>query len=90
MVEAKHTPGPWTRVRLSGVCGPNAIRMAYNDVQTFYGVREIAREEDAALIGAAPDMFEALVELRDWYAEHVGLPAVKANAAIAKATGGAA
>ena len=27
----------------------------------------------------------ALVELRDWYTEHTGLPAVAANAAIAKA-----
>ncbi len=81
------TPGPWEHVRLSGVCGPNAIRMPYNNTQTFYGVREIARTEDARLISAAPDLLNALVELRDWYVAHTGMPACNANAAIAKALG---
>ena len=82
-----HTPGPWEHVRLSGLCGPHAIRMPYAEGKTFYGVREIAREEDAVLIAALPKILEALVELRDWYAEYTGLPAVKANAALSAATG---
>ena len=40
---------------------------------------------NARLIAAAPELLAALVELRDWYTEHTGLPAVAANAAIAKA-----
>ncbi|MCG6540211.1 hypothetical protein MCB86_09000 [Pseudomonas sp. KSR10] len=42
---------------------------------------------NAQLIAAAPDLLEALIELRDWYAEHTGMPAARANAAIAKARG---
>ena len=80
-----HTPGQWEHVRLSGVCGPHAIRMKYNDDKTFYGVREIAREEDARAIAALPDVIAALIELRDWYVDFTGLPAVNANAALAKA-----
>jgi hypothetical protein len=41
------------------------------------------------LIAAAPDLLLALIELRDWYSDNTGLPAVSANAAIAQATGGA-
>ena len=85
----QHTPGPWEVVQLNRF-GPFAIRMNYSGAQTFYGVREIHRGEDAHLISAGPEMLEALKELRDWYLEHTGLPACNANAAIAKATGGAA
>lgn len=42
---------------------------------------------NAKMMAAAPDMLAALVELRDWYTEFTGLPAVAANAAIAKAEG---
>ena len=34
------------------------------------------------------ELLEALVELRDWYLENTGLPAAKANAAIAAVKGG--
>ena len=88
VVNGEHTPGPWDLVSLSGVCGPYAIRMFYSEGKTFYGVRGIAREEDARAIAALPDVIDALIELRDWYVDHTGLPACNANAAIAKATGG--
>lgn len=83
---AAHTPGPWELVQLNRF-GPFAIRMQYSGEKTFYGVREIHREQDARVIAAAPEILAALVELRDWYVEYVGLPAARANAAIAKATG---
>jgi hypothetical protein len=34
------------------------------------------------------ELLEALVELRDWYLENTGLPAAKANGAIAAVKGG--
>jgi hypothetical protein len=40
---------------------------------------------DAYLIQAAPELLTALIELRDWYEDHTGLPACAANAAISKA-----
>jgi hypothetical protein len=43
---------------------------------------------DARLIAAAPELLDSLKELRDWYKDATGLPAVAANAAIAKAEGG--
>lgn len=41
--------------------------------------------DNARLIAAAPELLEALQELRDWYEENTGLPACQANAAINKA-----
>lgn len=79
------TAGPWEMVRLSGVCGPYAIRMSYAGNKTFYGVREIARETDAMAISAIPELIAAICELADWYEENIGLPACSARAAIAKA-----
>ena len=61
-MSAAHTPGPWEHVRLSGVCGPHAIRMIYNGDKTFYGVREIAREEDARAIAALPALLDLLCD----------------------------
>ncbi|WP_370171376.1 hypothetical protein [Sphingobium abikonense] len=87
MSDFKGTPGPWEMVRLSGVCGPYAIRMPYNGDKTFYGVREIAREVDAQAISAIPELIATLSELAQWYEENVGLPACSARAAIAKALG---
>lgn len=90
-MSAQHTPGPWEHVRLSGTCGPNAIRMAYNAKQTFYGVRVVARAEDAQLIAAAPDLLEALLAVN--LARHTDAPADwqratdLSDAAIAKARG---
>lgn len=56
-----HTPGPWEVVRLSGVGGPCAIRMAYKPPsgRTFYGVQAIYLDADARLIAAAPELLEA-------------------------------
>ena len=48
------------------------------------------KEANAQLLAAAPELLDALIELRDAYQEFMGLPACKANAAIAKATWSAA
>ena len=89
-----HTPGPWEVVRLSGVGGPCAIRMAYKPPsgRTFYGVQAIYLDADARLIAAAPELLEAL---KHCLLEHGGYT-IKgeteriARAAIAKAEGRAA
>lgn len=62
-----HTQGSWDVVSLSGISGPYAIRMAFNDEKTFYGVRQIHRREDADLIASAPVMRHALLGLESWF-----------------------
>lgn len=79
-----HTPGPWKATKdphghASDYCiGMQTDKARIDRVATCSAC-------DAALIAAAPELLAALVELRDWYTEHTGLPAVAANAAIAKA-----
>jgi hypothetical protein len=87
---SKHTPSPW-RLEIDG----------WNS-QSIYGHDTQAKREiyiadvsldwasspaNAYLIAAAPDLLEALVELRNFYIEMTGLPPVAANEAIAKAKG---
>lgn len=86
MAEASCTPGPWEVVQLN-TFGPFAIRMNYSGEKTFYGVGQIARENDAKAIASLPDLLRALTELRDWYEDFTGLPACAANSALAKAWG---
>ena len=82
---AAHTPGPWFARK-----DPNALDN--DDWCVGTGPENIDKVAvcsacDAHLIAAAPDLLEALKELRGWYQEHSGLPACAANAAISKATG---
>ena len=82
---AAHTPGPWFARK-----DPNALDD--DDWCVGTGPENIDKVAvcsawDAHLIAAAPDLLDALKELRGWYQEHIGLPACAANAAIAKATG---
>ena len=60
------------------------------DDDSIVGVRLVAEcdtPETARLVAAAPELLDALKEMRDWYQKYIGLPACAANAAIAKATG---
>ena len=64
MTETKFTPGPWELVSLSGYGNPFSVRMPYiadtaKPDQTHYGIQSIRRREDANLVVAAPDLFEA-------------------------------
>ena len=85
--EFKHTPGPWHHGQKNkrSVFGKDGWRVA--DCGTAFSKSDDEMEANARLIAAAPDLLEALKELRDWYRENVGLPACKANAAIDKAEG---
>ena len=98
-MSAAHTPGPWEPVRLNQF-GPHAIRMPFNDTQTFYGVRQIHRDGDARLIAAAPDLLDALEGCHEVMHQatavlsandcaSVAAMMAKARAAIAKAKGDA-
>jgi hypothetical protein len=90
--ELKHTPGPW-HVDEQNVHSGQVCTCHGDTPGTWYEVwspnwgEGINQKANAQLIAAAPDLLEALKELRDWYRENVGLPACKANAAIAKAEG---
>ncbi len=97
---SKHTPGPW---RVEVDTDPeaswerkwptiNAEKYEVVGCEGFYGDYETDMA-NARLIAAAPDLLDALVQFVDefegCYAD--GEPAmIKARAAIAKATGGAA
>jgi hypothetical protein len=87
-----HTPGPW-KVFNNREIGPIS-----NDGDQSHGmmlpVAYIEQydypndyEANARLIAAAPDLLKALQEITAWYEEEIGLPAVDAHAAIAKAKG---
>jgi hypothetical protein len=58
-----------------------SLKMAINSANARQAETEHAmRQRD--------ELLEALVELRDWYLENTGLPAAKANGAIAAVKGG--
>jgi len=79
-----HTPGPWSvDYQREQVYGSNGSTVVYE--LNF-------SKADAQLIAAAPDLLEALKDLKRQYAEHPDAfwDWSKARAAIAKATGGAA
>ena len=94
----RHTPGPWiwdgNTLRPEQPDPQRSQVHSILDADGGFGFlgsdwRQTAAELDAdrRLIAAAPELLEALQELRDWYQEFIGLPACAANAAIAKATG---
>jgi len=92
-MENKHTPGPW---RVKDVQPDAWTRQVWTDeshgsvmIATTGG---IDKEANAALIAAAPDMYEALEAVRAIIPQHnAGTPwaraADKIHAALAKAEG---
>ena len=98
MAETKFTPGPWELVSLSGYGNPFSLRMPYiadmaKPDQTHYGVQSIRRREDAYLIAAAPELYEALEETERYFSDADGLDEDeyiyrhRVRAALAKARG---
>lgn len=84
MENTKHTPGPWKYSDLTKMVF--SLDKSGMDDKGICNVNENNFEANAKLIAAAPEMLEALIELRKFYTDTTGLPAVKANAAIEKAT----
>jgi hypothetical protein len=89
IAQAKHTPGPWgidDRQNVRAIIGLGAERPVVASVA--YRDRDI---EDAFLIAAAPDMYEALVALLDAVNVRIDDPRIAsfdaARAALAKAEG---
>lgn len=89
-MQTQHTPGPWRYCKTNGSPTHGEHVIAGSKPGYLAEVRDCGSGDvgaNARLIAAAPELLAALVELRDWYTEHTGLPAVAANAAIAKAVG---
>ena len=89
-MQKQHTPGPWRYCKTNGSPTHGEHVVAGAKPGYLAEVRDCGSGHvvaNARLIASAPELLAALVELRDWYAEHTGLPAVSANAAIAKAVG---
>ena len=95
MNESKHTPGPWYA---KGEDIWNADEKMYGIARNFSAISPSqTTRANAALIAAAPDMYEALQELSqltaDYYSEKVHTPEyafariMTARAALAKAEG---
>lgn len=98
-MNTKHTPGPWEVAEAGSWKGGKRTSTEYfvrrpgDDVAIASDIIDPANDDapseaNARLIAAAPDLLEALIELRNFYIEMTGLPPVAANAAIAKAKGG--
>ena len=90
---SEHTPGPWsweevrayhTSYIIRGGKLGNKIAQSFNWQDKGF---DISSKSNARLIAAAPDLLEALIELRSFYIEMTGIPPVAANKAIAKAKG---
>ena len=84
---SEHTPGPWrANFAIGGAAyvfgGDRNFALVFNEWQD-----KANQEANARLIAAAPELLEALIELRSFYIETTGLPPVAANKAIAKAKG---
>lgn len=85
----QHTPGPW-------IADGNGIHKGTRCVATTHTEPKEQRDADAHLIAAAPDLLEALRELREWvdawtpkftYEPEYGSTARRVYDAIAKAEG---
>ena len=95
MSQAKHTPGPWVATSKAIVSGRTNIM--HRPKWWHEGLLEAEDNANARLIAAAPELLDALCTLLNRLdgigGEHVtGMEGVdadlmKANAAIAKATG---
>ena len=90
MTEPKFTPGPWNKFLLDGYCEGGAVwAVCYANKNTVFNICYCAdggiKDEDFALIAAAPDLYEALdaydkaeadiLENANWYTES-GVPQI--------------
>ena len=100
MTETKFTPGPWSveddiqMRRIYSSEGYEEIHVGYNinsPSGEIVGCEGITDSEpfNAHLIAAAPELYEALVRMKEWCENDVGaeLPCDSINTALAKARG---
>lgn len=93
MGESKHTPGPWwAEHHIAGA--PNSVCVTEDDgaARTIASIPNGAQsntDANAALIAAAPDMYEALREILAADTEYIeaAITLDSARAALAKAEG---
>lgn len=90
-MEAKHTPGPWRLSETASdsvVCDVNSGH-DHPDVIAYYGGHLIAEsihnDANRALIAAAPDLLQALIEITDDYADRFDLDDKGTNTGIKSA-----
>lgn len=83
----EYTKGPWSKVTSNGIMTTNGTVVA---ITTTDGVlSKEAKQANARLIAAAPELLEALIELKEWfdYGNHCEERLYnKLEAAIQKAT----
>ena len=90
---SKFTPGPWRAFRYGGSPTDNWFIVAANHDRVCGGGSNQIIADDARLIAAAPELYEALAEFAreyDGFQKGDGDPCptlTKARAALAKATG---
>lgn len=85
--EPLHTPGPWLAVVTDTTCGGEPAIWEITDNHGGVIAEDISyNPANAALIAAAPDMFDALQAIVDAYGDQDSLLIDQAKAALAKAT----
>ena len=85
-----HSLGPWTVRRQNQSPTSGEWMIAGSNPGYLAEVRDCGSgivEANANLIASAPELYDALKELAQWYQDYTGLPACSANAALAKARG---
>lgn len=91
MEQVKHTPGPWIDHSFKTEPGQMIqVRAGYINARETELVALVAKEEDARLIAAAPELLDVAQSiLADDMVQYLPAEYVeKVRAAIAKATGG--
>lgn len=89
----KFTKGPWHKYQITGAEGSTSWWISANSKSgwkdgTYMAVSGPIGEGNASLIQAAPDLYEALVDMIDLVENDISCPCVvKSLAAIAKAEG---
>jgi hypothetical protein len=89
MSEHKHTPGPWFRDQYGHVYGWEPTEYGQRSVLLIDNRHSKATSADKSLIAAAPELLEALKDVMERLVDRheADESAVKARAAITKATG---
>ena len=91
MSESKHTPGPWEAIHYAGTDAYSDVVAGRVALVDGSHSNPLLSPEDARLIAAAPDMFEALRDIASYYdpsfGDYANTLATKAQKALAKASG---